>query len=206
MAREELKMKATIENRLIQSLALMTPKNDVRVYLNAIYIAEGRAVVTNGHYLLLVRIPEFEGEDHCYIMPDWIKGIKTDNVEIETVGDGVMVNGITYPKYDQGRYPDYRRVIPEKTSGKPAKYSMQYLAMFAKVEKLLGKGTAYDKEKEKFISVPGMLTIHHNGEKAAIITSNASADFLGVLMPIRDGNTGPFETPLWAFNREEGTA
>ena len=56
-------MKAAIETRLIQSLALMTPKNDARAYLNAIYMSEGRAVVTNGHYLLLVRIPEFEGED-----------------------------------------------------------------------------------------------------------------------------------------------
>jgi len=196
-------MKATIENRLIQSLAIMTPKNDVRVCLNAIHIAEGRAVVTNGHYLLLIRIPEFEGEDYCYVLPEWVKGIKTDKVEIETAGNGVMVNGITYPKYDQGRYPDYRRVIPEKTSGEPAQFSTQYLSMLAKVEKLLGKGTEISKTTGKVISVPGMLTIHHNGEKAAIITSNASSDFLGVLMPLRDSNNGPFETPLWAFNREE---
>lgn len=196
-------MKATIENRLIQSLALMTPKNDVRVYLNAIYIANGRAVVTNGHYLLLVRIPEFEGEDNCYIMPEWVKGIKTDKVEIETIDNWTIVNGITYPKYDQGRYPDYRRVIPEKTSGEPAQFDMQYLAMLAKVKKLLGKGTVYNKDKGGFVSAPGMLTIHHNGSSsAAIITSNASADFLGVLAPLSSSNNGPFETPAWAFNRE----
>ena len=196
-------MKATIENRLIQSLAFMTPKNDIRAYLNAIYIDKGRAVVTNGHYLLVARIQEFEGEDSCYIMPEWVKGIKTDKVTIETVDNGIMVNGVTYPKYDQGRYPDYRRVIPEKTSGEPAQFSTKYLAMFAKVEKLLGKGKEFDKEKGIFVSAFGMLTIHHNGEAAAIITSNASPDFLGVLMPIRTGNNGPFDTPSWAFNREE---
>jgi len=196
-------MKATIENRLLQSLAIMTPKNDVRAYLNAIYINKGRAVVTNGHYLILVRTPEFEGEDSCYIMPEWVKGIKTDKVTIETVDNGIMVNGVTYPKYDQGRYPDYRRVIPEKTSGEPAQFSTKYLAMFAKVEKLLGKGEEFDKEKGIFVSAPGMLTIHHNGENAAIITSNASPDFLGVLMPLRDSDNGPFDTPSWAFNREE---
>jgi len=199
-------MKATIENRLLQSLAIMTPKNDTRAYLNAIYIDKGRAVVTNGHYLLLIRIPEFEGEDSCYIMPEWVKGIKTDKVTIETVDNGIMVNGVTYPKYDQGRYPDYRRVIPEKTSGEPAQFSTKYLAMFAKVEKLLGKGEEYDKEKGVFVSAPGMLTIHHNGESAAIITSNASPDFLGVLMPLRDSDNGPFETPAWAFNREEAAS
>jgi len=193
-------MKATIENRLIQSLALMTPKNNKRACLNAIYISKGRAVVAHNHYLALVNVPEFEGEGDCYIMPEWVKGIKTDKVEIETVDNGVTINGITYPKYDQGRYPDYRRVIPEKTSEETAQFNAQYLAMFAKVEKLLGKGTAYDKEKEKFISVPGMLTIHHNGNSGAIITSNASADFLGVLMPLRSSNNGPFDIPLWAFD------
>ena len=199
-------MKATIENRLLQSLAIMTPKNDTRSCFNAIYIDKGRAVVTNGHYLILVRIPEFEGEGDCYIIPEWVKGIKTYEVAIETVDNGIMVNGVTYPKYDQGRYPDYRRVIPEKTSGEPAQFSTKYLAMFAKVEKLLGRGKEFNKEKGVFISAPGMLTIHHNGENAAIITSNASSDFLAVLMPLRDSDNGPFDTPAWAFNREEGAS
>jgi len=182
-------MKAIINTDMMKALALMTPKNAVRSCLNAIYVSDRHAVVAHDHYMVLVNVPEFEGEGYCYLLPEWVKGIKENSVTIETLDNGTIVNGVTYPKYDQGRYPDYRRVIPEKTSGDPAKYNLQYLSMFAKVEKL--------------ITIPGGLTIHQNGDSAAVITCDTREYFLGLLMPMRDGNNGPFDTPSWAFNREE---
>jgi DNA polymerase-3 subunit beta len=78
-----------------------------------------------------------------------------------------------------GKYPDWRRVVPKTVSGEPAQYNPEYIAGFGDACKLLG--TKYPH-------------IHHNGSSAAIVGNLGAA--LGVLMPMR--SDAEFSTlPAW---------
>ena len=84
-----------------------------------------------------------------------------------------------------GKYPDWRRVMPAQVSGEPTQYSAEYIAGFGDICKLLG-------------SKYGPF-INHNGNSAAPVTNLGPA--LGVIMPLRlDGEDVKFSTlPAWAL-------
>lgn len=86
-----------------------------------------------------------------------------------------------------GRYPDWRRVLPRTASGVPAPFDGRLIARIAK---------AYDhmNEKPKYFQ----LTIHHNGTGPALITG-WRGDGLGVIMPMRDGTPFPETLPAWSL-------
>lgn len=85
-----------------------------------------------------------------------------------------------------GRYPDWRRVLPDKASGEPGHYQPAYVADFGTVAALLtGKKDSYP-------------VIHHNGSSAALVTGLGDGA-IGVLMPLRasaDEMTHP-GLPAW---------
>jgi DNA polymerase-3 subunit beta len=72
-----------------------------------------------------------------------------------------------------GKFPDWRRVVPASTSGEIAQFNADYIAGFGDICKLLGgKYGPY---------------INHNGGACAAITNLPGA--LGILMPLRlDGD------------------
>ena len=83
-----------------------------------------------------------------------------------------------------GKYPDWRRVVPASTSGELAQYQSEYVAGFGDICKLLGgRYGPY---------------INYNGTGAAIVTNIGAA--LGVLMPLRmDGDELTYTgAPAWA--------
>jgi hypothetical protein len=90
-----------------------------------------------------------------------------------------------------GRFPDWRRVVPASADGIPAQFSPEYVGSFGKVGELLGG-------KSKSISA----VIHHNGNGAALVTFPGSAA-VGVIMPMRVGSeAGPVAhpgLPAWAM-------
>lgn len=79
-----------------------------------------------------------------------------------------------------GKYPDWRRVLPKTVSGEPARYQAEYIGDFGRVAELLGTEHPH---------------IHHNGYAAAIVGNLGAA--LGVIMPMRSDAefSGP---PAWA--------
>ncbi len=72
-----------------------------------------------------------------------------------------------------GKYPDWRRIVPASTSGEIAQFNADYVSGFGDVCKLLGgKYGPY---------------INHNGGDCAVVTNLSGA--LGILMPLRmDGD------------------
>jgi DNA polymerase-3 subunit beta len=72
-----------------------------------------------------------------------------------------------------GKYPDWRRIVPASTSGEIAQFNADYIAGFGDICKLLGgKYGPY---------------INHNGGGCAVVTNIPGA--LGLLMPMRmDGD------------------
>lgn len=84
-----------------------------------------------------------------------------------------------------GKFPDWRRVLPKTVSGELAQYNPEYVSGFGDICKLLGgKYGPY---------------INHNGSSAAPVTNLGPA--LGVIMPLRlDGDEIKFSIlPSWAL-------
>ncbi len=83
------------------------------------------------------------------------------------------------PRID-GKYPDFRRVIPpaeELTPGLPGAYNGSYLADFCKLAKLIDSRYSGMKFYQK----------EPNGETNSIVVRCPSNDdFIGILMPMRD--------------------
>lgn len=84
-----------------------------------------------------------------------------------------------------GKFPDWRRVMPKTVSGEFAQYQPEYVSGFGDICKLLGG---------RFGPF-----INHNGGSAAPVTNLGPA--LGVIMPMRlDGDGVKFSTlPAWAL-------
>ena len=87
-----------------------------------------------------------------------------------------------------GRYPDWRRVLPRTASGVPAPLDGRLIARIAK---------AYDymNDTPKYFQ----LTIHHNGPTGASLITGWRGDGLGVIMPMRDPDTFPETLPVWSL-------
>jgi DNA polymerase-3 subunit beta len=83
-----------------------------------------------------------------------------------------------------GRYPDWRRVMPATASNEPAQYQTEYIASFGKIGELFGD------KKVKCV-------IHYNGNNAALVTFPAS-EAIGVVMPLRVDGTEYPGLPTWA--------
>ena len=113
----------------------------------------------------------------------------------DTVESGVTVKGKTSvtitgatstvtPLID-GKYPDWRRVLPKSTSGEPAQYNTEYVADFGKIAQLMGAKNPH-------------VCINYNGNSPAIVTGLSAA--FGVLMPLRADDDAKFSTlPSWAL-------
>lgn len=188
-------MKITIKHDAIKALLVIAPRSDIRYYLNGVCVdvrnGATTLVATDGHRLLAVPVPadDVEGAtDGQYILPrlalDSVKPVKVPRgdtlpIAIEIVGTQVIITGATTatsPTTD-GRFPDWRRVVPASASNVPGHYNLAYLGDWGKVAELLGasgKGSGVT------------AVIHHNGNDAALVTFPIS-DALGVVMPCRVG-------------------
>jgi len=197
-------MKLTIAHDTIKALLLVSPKSDIRSYLNGVCIDVRQGMVTlvatDGHRLLAVPVTADNVEsatDGQYIIPrdtlDAVKPCKAGKhslpLTIEIVDTRITITGATTatsPTVD-GRYPDWRRVTPTSANNEPAQFNSDYLASFGKVAALLGAST-----KTGVTAV-----IHHNGTGAALVTFPTS-EALGVIMPLRVDNDKHPGLPAWA--------
>nr|WP_243899437.1 ribonuclease H-like domain-containing protein [Burkholderia pseudomallei] len=70
-----------------------------------------------------------------------------------------------------GKFPDYRRVVPQRTSGEPTQLNPAYLLDMRKSVELLGSKRIH---------------VQYNGTDAAVITAeDTKIEFVGVVMPER---------------------
>jgi len=195
-------MKITIDHSVIKSLLICAAKQDVRYYLKGVCVdarANGDVVLvtTDGHRLLAYPVATDAIEALTvgqYIIPrealEAVKPCKAGRrvlpitIEIDTAkGLENNITGATsvVTSLIDGKFPDWRRVLPKTVSGEPAQYQAEYLGDFGRIAELLG--TKYPH-------------IHHNGSSAAIVGNLGAA--LGVLMPMR--SDAEFSAlPAWAL-------
>jgi len=214
-----MEIKITVRAEIIAVLKLFAADKDIRFYLNGINLeigaTESRLVATNGHILGCFRVeseqPDVDAPLTNIIIPnDLLKPIKPTGLveitigELETKDNGkgeeVPVSNarpvtLTYAglsmsgKTVDGRFPDFRRVIPSKVSGQPAQFDPRLIGTLAKAWSILhgGKG-------------PHCVGLGFNGNDVALITL-ADENFVGVIMPMSPrANTAPETPPSWVHD------
>lgn len=197
-----MELQLTIEQ--VKALLVIAPKSDTRYYLNGalLEVRDDRAwlVATDGNRLLVIRpAARMEGDDvrdGQYIIPrDLLAGARVkkggtlflcvDQYQGENNGRARIFTGSTdmaAPTVD-GRFPDWRRVVPTQASGAPAHYDPAYVGDFGTVAELLGGARISAR-------------IHPNGTDAAPVDLGTD-DALGLLMPLR-AESFPYARPDWA--------
>lgn len=200
--------KVTVPAEYIAVLKLFTATKDIRYYLNGINIeaagTEARLIATDGHRLGIFRVlheSAFVAKPltNVIIPNELLVGIKpTKRDVVITIGpreEGSTSRSVTLSqngtsivgKTIDGRYPDYRRVIPREVSGEAAQFNANYIGDLGKAARIL-YGSKY--------TCP---TIGHNGDKGALIDLGKE-DFVGVLNPMR--GDFPKSAPTWAYESE----
>jgi len=194
--RHSATLRIELQHDQIKALMLIAPKNDVRHYLNGIaFDTTGKvpvAVVTDGHRLLALKIGAVDDDlpHGVYIVPRdafaSIRPLKIGRTAMHVIvtltasgGVGMLPPTFTVAGATtaagvciDGRFPDWRCVVPLTVSGEPGVYNPQYMADFGTVAGLLdGSGQ------------PHVLFAGNGANCAALV--NLPFDAVGVLMPVR---------------------
>ena len=190
-------MQASINIATLKAVSLAASAEEPRYYFKGVYVEVTEKTVTytatNGHILLSRREDSAEPNTliGSWIIPsDFIKAAKPNKyVDVATMttvpgpNDGIRlafdgtITGMVAPI--DGSFPDYRRILPASTSGKPGQYDGNYSAVMAKFSKALNLGYFH---------------CHHNGNEAAPVTFGVHQGVYGIIMPLRDDATA---TPAW---------
>jgi DNA polymerase III sliding clamp (beta) subunit (PCNA family) len=180
-----------LKKNVLKAALISAPKNDVRYYLNAVFlrVAESGKVYiasTDGHRLFLANVPaNWTGEAQPAF--DLIIPRATVDSAVKAGGDSITLSAMPDGRYTlgdevfarvDGIYPNINAVIPSSTSGELAQFNPDYLA---DAQKALCLVTGRKN------SVPFLL--HHNGQSAAYMSCG---DALVVIMPHRTDKCDKF--------------
>ena len=206
-------MQININPEIIKALLTTAAKSDVRYYLQGVLLEvrqdHATLVATDGHLLLAVPLQSdaIEGERIVgdYIIPrtllESVKPAKIGRTVLPlaleiTASPGAQgqtvytltLKGATHgiDKPVDGRFPDWRRVMPETASGEPVQFDARLVSRFGDVYDALGGS-------KKFCAP----VIHYNGTDAALV-SNLGHGALGVIMPLREKTPAHPGVPAWA--------
>jgi DNA polymerase III sliding clamp (beta) subunit (PCNA family) len=179
-------MQNRINTKVVRAIRHLAAKNDVRSYLNGVYVEFQRDktiyVASNGKALGKYTDHVDNMSEFSIIIPEYVAK------QLKNPGD-VMYDRITFNPdtsvarvfgHEAGQdfgfikidceYTDFSKVIPSSTSGETAQFDVNLLSLFAKVNKGLGA------------KKPGCIRINHNGNAAALVDLSDSA-FIGAVMP-----------------------
>jgi len=201
-------MNIKIKADIFAAVSLFRGINDVRYYLNGLYLETGikgaRLVACDGHQLAVAKIEgEFpvssiiipgslvaavksKAKSPQFVTLDFAKGNQQYKDQGNVKGmfvprDITLTYGetTTTAKELDGKYPDYRRVVPDKTDGTVAQYDPRFVNRIDKACSILGY---------KFFA-----GIAHNGDKSGL--SVIDEGFVVVTMSIRIDPKK--ESPAW---------
>jgi len=167
---------------------------DIRYYLCGLLIEsnpmESRLVATDGHTLIVNRCDakgDNSGSFTGIIPADTVKTILSWKPPYKNAGDNIPIvitapddaagehrvewcGNIALFKLIDAKFPDYRRVVPDKLSGEPAFYNPDYLVKVARA------ADDYGRKDSCFV-------LKYNGDSAGVAVINN--DCFVVIMPMR---------------------
>jgi DNA polymerase III subunit beta len=163
-------------------------KQDIRYYLNGVYVEatedETRCISTDGYGVIALRADSVNGMGGTNLIDLIVPRDVVERVVKATKGKGqislqrtdghwsVVTTVGTFPFAPvDGRFPQYRSVIPHSPSGELGQFDPELLIRFTKAAKALG--------------FKGSPEITHNGTSGALVTLDGMGEFLGVVMPFR---------------------
>ena len=174
----------------LKAIALLAPKKEpTRPYLLGVHVevkgSQAILVATDGAILGVLRVTLTEEfEQHAFTIPLSLLTLITAKEEVtltytkEEQGPGTvtLIQGdrVLAGKAVEGRYPQFRRVIPEKVTGvQDHLIAVRYLETAAKVCSMI-------------IDVPmPAVHVHYNGGDACLVDTQ-NEDFVLVVSPMRD--------------------
>lgn len=192
----------TISSKAIEAMLLLAAKNDIRYYLNGLFIeyneSTTRVIATNGHVLgVYQEARENQGSgsllvsrESLALLPKKYKGEVILSKMDESKKWNMQAQALSANIIEiEGKFPDYRRVCHSLqttgTSGEIAAYSLDSLQAFEKVGVILNG--------RKYKNGGQWHKVYQNGSASALVTIEGLAcDFAGVIMPIRaaEGQAG----------------
>ena len=205
-------MKITIMRDQLIAALFTAGKEDIRPYLNGVYIeatnTETRLTSSNGTTLAMQRADakgdnQINGIVKMIVPRHALEGVKNHKisrtVEInDDDGKLGLVDCSTRTNFEpvEGRFPDFRRIIPAQTSGVVSQFDTTLIVLFAKAAKVLGA---------TYKGMPQVAIAHNdsgadkNAPNGALVTLGDLKDYVGVLMPMRF--EAPSTPPDWATSQ-----
>ncbi len=190
-----------IDAGVLRAALVLTPKNDVRYYLNAVYVDSRDpkridVVSTDGHGLFAHRSP-LKDETPEALRREWVldradlinllkgaeylhlSGVDEDSAKVLVQGKGGMRRQLV--RLIDGRFPDWSKVVSSAVSAEPGCEGLDpaYVGDFKKIATQLGR------------SYP---MIQSKRDAAAVVTFSDDHS-IGLVMPMRGGTFG---LPKWA--------
>jgi DNA polymerase-3 subunit beta len=196
-----------LKPEILLAVKVFAAQKDVRSHINGVCLelgtTESRLIATDGHREAIYRLRDegfrdLEQPIQVIIPNELLAGIKKKGlveIQVGEPGDpekpdvysvtvtqnGTSVSGLSV----DGRFPDWRRVLPAKISGEVAQFNPVYLGDIGKAYKLLNPGA-------ENINA----TIAHNGNSVSLFTLDDD-NFIGLIMPYKTSEP-PTATPAWA--------
>ncbi len=206
------KYRINVPLRTLKALLHVAAAKDIRFYLNGVFVQawgnETRCVATDGHMLAAMRVeqgndvPAGDSPIELIIPRDVLDSIKATATQVQatacvlegpddagrwTLQVGASEMRVFAPL--DGKFPDYRRVIPNRVTRVVAQVNPALLArMWSCIETMNGKS-----KSGKSID----MHLHHNGEGGVLVTSKHN-NFVGVIMPVRGALGVDVEDTAWA--------
>lgn len=190
---ENVNFQIEIKRAQFRAALIFAADKDIRYYLNSVCLHVGecgdaRLVATDGHRMAVIQVcSESAAAPGEYLIPrDALKAIKKAGrydapLALKIAGDGFTISEqfeagaiLSGGKLVDGKFPDWRRVIPDPAamSGAAGCYQASYLADIQKALIELG-----DKK--------GLFYMLQDGENGSGLVMQAGLGFLCVVMPLR---------------------
>ena len=153
--------------------------DDIRSYLNGVHVAPGMIESTDGYTIARIKdgiitidgATDYVGRpvDSIIIPIEQAKALVRQSGREEIVQCTAGISGSIVIDPIEGRFPDFGKVIPAKTSGKAGQFDPELLLRFKKAAKDLGR--------------KGAFAVTHNGTDAALVHILGAPGFVGAIMP-----------------------
>jgi DNA polymerase-3 subunit beta len=198
-------MKITIDRNALKAVSRFAAVKDIRYYLQGVLIEstplQTRLVATDGHTLAVHRADakgDNEGSWTGILPIDAVTTLlkmkpshktlkdapitltiaESGEIRCDWVGQSIICRAV------DGRFPDYRRVIPEKLDGQPAWINPDYLTRIVEAAKDIGIGAGFQ--------------FGFGGDSCSMAT--IGQDMVAVVMPMRQDLTTDAIGASWARN------
>lgn len=191
-------MKTSILRKQLAAISLFAGKTDVRYYLNGVNVesspTETRVAATDGNTAAVARFATENAERFEVTIPGDTVALalktKSEVLGLECDSNNYWsLAGIRFTPVE-GKFPDYRRIIPRSFSGVAAQFNPEFTSRAGKAGKALGHRSSP--------------IIRHNGDGAALVQFYGDDTFIGVLMPLKafTAKNPDQGTPTWGGERK----